>query len=71
MIMTLQEILETCNDWLQFCSDYDVDEYAVNEGGGDTEVSLTVMEASRYGIVFVRNEPTWTITSTPDPEPRA
>lgn len=23
------------------------------------------------GIVFVRNEPTWTITSTPDPEPRA
>lgn len=71
MIMTLQEILETCNDWLQFCSDYGIDEYAVNEGGGDSLIDLTAREAARYGIVYVRDEPTWTITSTPYPEPRA
>jgi hypothetical protein len=56
--MTLQEVLDTCPDWLKFCKMKGFDEYAVNEGGGHVEVNLSIQEAHKLGIV---NLPDWKI----------
>lgn len=58
MIMTLSEILDTCNDWEQFCDKCGYCVYAVNEGGGDVEVSLSTQEAHKLGIVKL---PDWKV----------
>jgi hypothetical protein len=55
--MTLQEILDTCPDWLKFCEMKGFDEYAVNEGGGHIEVNLSVQEACKLGIIKDDNCP--------------
>ncbi len=51
MIMTLQEIMDTCPDWLEFCKMKGISEYAVNEGGGHVKIGLTTQEAHDLGIV--------------------
>ncbi|KKM14261.1 hypothetical protein LCGC14_1707870 [marine sediment metagenome] len=48
---TLSEALEKCNDWRTFCKEQGWNEYAVNEGGGDIEVTLTIEDAERYGLI--------------------
>lgn len=51
MRMNLQEIMDTCKDWDNFCALKGFSVYAVNEGGGDVEVELTTQEAHELGIV--------------------
>lgn len=53
MKMTLQEIMDTCNDWHEFCDLKGFNPWALNEGGGDVEVSLTILEAHTLGIVSI------------------
>ena len=43
--------MDTCPDWDQFCSLFGYSVYAVNEGGGEIEVSMTVQQACFLGIV--------------------
>lgn len=49
--LTLAEILDKCNDWDFFCEEKGFSVWAVNEGGGDVEVSLTEEEAIKFGII--------------------
>ena len=49
--LTLEEVLHKCNDWEVFCEEKGYSEWAVNEGGGDIEVSLTEEEVIKYGII--------------------
>ena len=56
MILRLQEIMDTCKDWEQFCDMKGFSLYAVNEGGGHIEVTLTVQEAHNLGIITL---PDW------------
>lgn len=49
--VTLQQIVRTCDDWEQFFEDKGYNEYAVMEGGGDVEVTMTIQEAVDYGII--------------------
>ena len=51
MILTLQEIMDTCRDWEEFCRLHGYNEWAVNEGGGDVTVSITAQQAHHLGIV--------------------
>ena len=48
---TLEEILHSGNDWDGFCQKYGVNEYAVNEGGGDVEWPILVTDAQKYGLI--------------------
>jgi len=59
MIMTLQEILDTCPNWLKFCDKKGYSEWSVNEGGGDVQVHLTTQEAHELGIVKL---PDWKVS---------
>jgi len=52
IVLSLSEVLDTCSDWDSFCADKGWSEYAVAEGGGDIEVSLTKEEAYKYGILL-------------------
>lgn len=54
--MTLEEILDRCNDWDYFCDEQGINVYAVNEGGGDVTVSLTEQQCYKYGILKDKNE---------------
>jgi len=56
MRMNLQEIMDTCKDWDEFCEMKGYSVYSVNEGGGDVEVELTTQEAHKLGIVTL---PDW------------
>jgi hypothetical protein len=49
--ITLAEALRRCNDWDKFCEEFGFSEYAVNEGGGDVEVVVTVEQAQRHGLL--------------------
>ena len=49
--MSLDEILDTCDDWQKFCDKYGWSEWAVNEGGGDVEQELSLDEAREFGII--------------------
>jgi len=48
---TLSEVLARCNNWDAFCEKTGYSIWAVNEGGGDVEVSLTEEEAVEFGII--------------------
>lgn len=48
---TLEEILDKCDDWDTFCEEKGFSVWAVNEGGGDVDVTLTLEEALRYGLI--------------------
>ncbi len=56
MIMTLQEIMDTCNDWEKFCELKGFCIWSVNEGGGDVNVNLTIPEAKILGIIGDDND---------------
>lgn len=59
MIMTLQEVKDTCGmNWEAFCILKGFSTWSVNEGGGHIEVNLTVQEAHDLGIVKL---PDWKI----------
>lgn len=47
---TLSEILNA-GHWDEFCQEQGWSEWAVNEGGGHIEVTLTKEEAERYGLL--------------------
>ena len=51
MTLTLQEISDICPDWEKFCELSGFSYYALNEGGGDTQVYLTTDQAHHLGIV--------------------
>ena len=48
---TLKEVLDNCSDWELFCEEKGWSEWAVADGGGDCEVTLTIEEAKRYGLI--------------------
>lgn len=50
MTLTYQEIMD-CGAWERFCELHGVSEWAVNEGGGDCQTSLSVDQAHHLGIV--------------------
>ena len=51
MIMTLGEVLLTCTNWVKFCNEKGFSVWAVNEGGEDIQVALTIDEAREFGIL--------------------
>ena len=51
IILTLEEVLDKCNNWEDFCEKEGWSEYAVNEGGGDITIYLTEEKAYEYGIL--------------------
>lgn len=48
---TLEEILHNGNNWEDFCDKYGVNEYAVNEGGGDITKEIFVNDAKKYRLI--------------------
>lgn len=58
MILTLQEVKDTCHDWTEFCHLHGFSEWVVNEGGGDVEISLTDQQAHYLGILKL---PSWKV----------
>lgn len=48
---TLQEILSNGNNWCEFCDEYGINEYAVNEGGGDVSIDVLISDAKRWGLI--------------------
>lgn len=58
MRMSLQEVMDCTNNWLLFCELKGFSEYAVNEGGGDVEVDLSLQEAHKLGIIKL---PEWKV----------
>ncbi|MCK9434829.1 MAG: hypothetical protein M0R32_08450 [Candidatus Cloacimonetes bacterium] len=54
MILTYKEIMD-CGAWDRFCKLHGVNEWAVNEGGGDCQQILSVDQAYYLGIL--KNEP--------------
>ena len=61
MRMSLQEIIECCKDWDEFCKQKGFSVYAVNEGGGHVEVEMTTQEAHGFGIIKL---PDWRTETT-------
>lgn len=51
IVLTLSEMLDKCDDWEYFCDKEGYSVYAVNEGGGDIEISLTEKQAKKYGLI--------------------
>ena len=49
--MTLEEVLDRCNDWEYFCYEEGWNVWAINEGGGDVGVNLTEEQCYKYGIL--------------------
>lgn len=49
--LTLSDVLERCHDWETFCEEQGWSVYAVNEGGGDCEVRLSIEDARKYGLL--------------------
>lgn len=58
MILTLQEVLDTCPDWERFCDLHGYNVWAVNGGGGHVEVALTAQQAHHLGIMKL---PDWKV----------
>jgi len=48
IIVTLEEVLDRCNDWEYFCKEEGWSEWAVNEGGGDVEIQ---QQCHKYGLI--------------------
>ena len=49
--LTLEEVLDKCNDWEYFCDQEGWSVWAVNEGGGDVGICLSENDAYKYGIL--------------------
>lgn len=63
MRMTLQEIMDTCPDWLDACKMFGFSEWAVNEGGGHVTVEITTQQAHQLRIVKL---PEWKVDKPKD-----
>ena len=52
IIATAEEILDTGN-WEEFCEDFGINPWAMNEGlmNSDEEFSFTEEEAKKYGLI--------------------
>lgn len=53
LTLTLSEILNntTTDQFEKFCEDFGYNVYVVNEGGGHIEVTMSLKEAAKYGII--------------------
>lgn len=49
--VTLSEALARVWNWTNFCEEFSISEWAINEGFGHTTVELTVEQAKRYGFI--------------------
>jgi hypothetical protein len=49
--LTLTEAEKKCYDWNDFCSEFGIGYYALNEGYGHTEVEMTEQQALDHGII--------------------
>ena len=47
---TLQEILDS-GYWEEFCEKYGINEWAINEGGGDIEKDIFIADEKRYKLI--------------------
>lgn len=50
--LTLSEVLKKCNDWDYFCETEGISVWAINEGFGDSKVTLTLEKAQEYGLIL-------------------
>ncbi len=48
---TLEDILENGNNWEDFCQEYGISEYAVNEGGGHIPCDIFLNDAKKYNLI--------------------
>jgi len=51
IIITLNKLLDRCNDWMLVCEELGHSEWCCNEGGGHIEVELTEEQAKKYGVI--------------------
>lgn len=51
IVITLSDALDRCYNWSDFCEEFGLDEYCVNTGYGDSEVTLTEEQAIKHGII--------------------
>ena len=51
IVCSLSYVLCNGNDWVAFCSEFGVAEYACNYGQGDQEVTLNKEQAKRYNLL--------------------
>ncbi len=51
IIVTLEEIKNKCNDWIEFCKTEGWGENSVEAGYGDIKVTLTKQACFKYGII--------------------
>ena len=51
IVLTLSEALDQVNNWLYFCEEFGVSEYAVNSGYGHHEIEMTKEQAERHGLI--------------------
>lgn len=51
IVLTLSEALHRVNNWISFCEEFGVSEYAVNSGFGHHEIEMTKEQAKQYGIL--------------------
>ena len=49
--ITLDEVLDLCDDWEYFCEQEGWNEWCINEGGGDILTVLSYEKAIKYGII--------------------
>ena len=53
LVMTLSEVQDLCTErnWDKFCEDYGFSQYAVMEGGGDIEITMSPSYAKSVSIM--------------------
>tara|TARA_Y100001956_G_scaffold64393_1_gene64951 strand:+ start:3075 stop:3236 length:162 start_codon:yes stop_codon:yes gene_type:complete len=51
IILTLSEALRRVNNWISFCEEFGVSEYAVNSGFGHHEIEMTEEQAKHHGVI--------------------
>lgn len=51
IIVTLEEVFATCDDWKQFCKEENWDEKSIVAGYGDVKITLTKQACFKYGIL--------------------
>lgn len=48
---SFEEIMDS-GSWMQFCEDYGVSSYCVNEGADEnTKTEISISDAKRYGLI--------------------
>ena len=55
IVLTLSEALHRVNNWISFCEEFGVSEYAVNSGFGHHEIEMTEDQAKQHGILKLEN----------------